>query len=90
LQKELATLDADREALAGAVEESVRERYERLLKHKGQNIVVGVQHAVCGGCHMQLNRQIIVSCQARQELVTCPNCGRILFCTPDMDLAVAD
>lgn len=90
LKKELATLEANREELAAAVDESARGRYERLLKSKGDNVVVGVQHGVCGGCHMRLPTQIIVSCQAQQELVTCTNCGRILYYTRDMDLAVAD
>jgi predicted nucleic acid-binding Zn-ribbon protein len=83
-------MEADRGTLAAAVDDSTRIRYERLFKHKGQNVVVGIQHGVCGGCHMQLSRQIIVTCQAEQELITCPNCGRILYYTRDMDLAVAE
>ena len=90
LQKELAELQINRGQLAEAVDEETRSRYERLLKHKGQRVVVGIQHGVCGGCHMQLSRQIVVTCQAEQEIVTCPNCGRILYYTRDMDLAVAE
>lgn len=90
LQKELQDLEANRGELAAAVEEGLRARYERLLKNKGQTVVVGIHHGVCGGCHMQLSRQIIVSCQADQEIVHCPNCGRILYYTRDMDLAVAE
>jgi predicted nucleic acid-binding Zn-ribbon protein len=90
LKKELAELEANREELAAAVDASARGRYERLVKNKGENVVVGVQHGVCGGCHMKLQPQLLVSCQAQQELVTCSNCGRILYYTRDMDLAVAD
>jgi predicted nucleic acid-binding Zn-ribbon protein len=90
LQKELDGLQANREELASAVDESTRSRYERLLKQKGRNVVVGIQHGVCGGCHMQLSRSVIVSCQGDQEIIPCPNCGRILYFTRDMDLAVAD
>ena len=90
LQKELAALEANREELAAAVEEGARARYERLVKHKGENVVVGVQHGVCGGCHMRLPAQILVTCQAQSELVACTNCGRILYYTRDMDLAAAD
>jgi predicted nucleic acid-binding Zn-ribbon protein len=90
LQRELAELQSNREQLLLAVDEAARSRYERLLKSKGDNVVVGVQHGVCGGCHMRLPTQIIVSCQAQQELVTCINCGRILYYTRDMDLAVAE
>ena len=90
LKKELAELESNREQLLHAVEESARSRYERLLKQKGSNVVVGVQHGVCGGCHMRLPAQVIVACRAEQEIVTCINCGRILYYTRDMDLAVAD
>lgn len=90
LRKELSELERNREELAAAVEEGARTRYERLVRSKGENVVVGVQHGVCGGCHMRLPAQIMVMCQAQQELVTCTNCGRILYYTRDMDLAVAD
>src|SRR5881396_1343524 len=90
LQKELAALEADRDQLASAVDESVLPRYERLRKSKGENVLVGVAHGVCGGCHMKLPVQIIVSCQGHQDIVCCPNCGRILYYTRDMSLAVAE
>ncbi|MDB6109460.1 MAG: hypothetical protein JWR69_1210 [Pedosphaera sp.] len=90
LTKELADLEANREQLLTAVDEVARSRYERLLKSKGGNVVVGVQHGVCGGCHMRLPTAIVVACQAQQELVGCINCGRILYYTRDMDLAVVD
>jgi predicted nucleic acid-binding Zn-ribbon protein len=90
LKKELAQLTSNREELASAVDESARARYERLMKSKGGNVVVGVQHGVCGGCHMKLPTQTIVTCQAQNELVTCNNCGRILYYSRDMDLAVVD
>jgi predicted nucleic acid-binding Zn-ribbon protein len=90
LKKELSELLSNREELAAAVDDSTRSKYERLLKQKGQSVVVGIQHGVCGGCHMGLSRSTVVTCQAEQEIITCLNCGRILYYTRDMDLAVAD
>ena len=90
LKKELAELQTGRAELAAAVEETVRTRYERLFKNKSESVIVGVDHGACGGCHMKLPAQILVSCQAQKELVTCINCGRILYYTRDMDLAAAD
>jgi len=90
LKKELDELSANREELAGAVDEGTRAKYERLFRSKGENVVVGVQHGVCGGCHMRVPPQLLVQCQGQQELVTCSNCGRILYYTRDMDLAVAE
>lgn len=90
MQKELATLQSNRDELASVVDEAARGKYDRLAKSKGDNVLVGVQHGVCGGCHMKLPAQTLVACQAHQELVTCINCGRILFYTRDMELAATD
>jgi uncharacterized protein len=89
-KKELAALQQGRTELAAAVDESTLNRYERLLKSKGDNVVVGVQHGVCGGCHMKLPPQLVVSCQGQKEIVTCSSCARILYYTRDMELAAAD
>jgi uncharacterized protein len=90
LKKELAELQAGRAELASAVDEAGRARYERLLKSKGDNVVVGVDHGACGGCHMKLPAQILVSCQGQKELVACINCGRILYYSRDMELTAAE
>ncbi len=90
LKKELAELQTGRAELAAAVEETARTRYERLYKSKGDNVVEGVQHGVCGGCHMKLPAQILVTCRSQSEIVGCINCGRILYYTRDMELAAAE
>ncbi len=89
-KQELQGLEEGRAELAGAVGEAARARYERLLKNKGNTILVGIQRGVCGGCHMTLQRQVVVSCQADHEIVSCPNCGRMLYFTPDMDTSVVE
>ena len=59
LKKELDELQRSREELAARwMKRCVR--YERLFKSKGENVVVGVHHGVCGGCHMKLPAQILV------------------------------
>lgn len=90
LQKELAELQTGRAELAAAVDEAARARYERLFKSKGGNVVVGVDHGACGGCHMKLPAQVLVTCRSQKEIVTCPSCGRILYYTRDMELAAAE
>ena len=89
-KKELAALQQGRTELAAAVDELARNRYDRILKSKGDNAVVGIDHGVCGGCHMKLQQQLIVSCQAQKEIVTCSSCGRILYFTPGMELTGGD
>ena len=90
LKKELAELQQGRAELAAGVEESARVRYDRLIRNKGDNVIVGVNHGVCGGCHMKLPPQILVFCMADQEIITCTNCGRILYYTRDMALVAPE
>ncbi|HEV2320529.1 MAG TPA: C4-type zinc ribbon domain-containing protein [Verrucomicrobiae bacterium] len=90
LKKDLAEFQQGREELAAAVDDSARHRYERLLRSKGDNVIVGINHGVCGGCHMKLPAQILVNCKSEKEIVSCSNCGRILYYTRDMELAAAD
>ena len=89
LKKELDELKADYGRLQEAVNEDVRNKYLRLRKQRGATTVVGIEHSVCGGCHMKLPTQIVLQTQASQDLVTCPNCGRILYFTHQMDLVAA-
>jgi predicted nucleic acid-binding Zn-ribbon protein len=90
LKKELAELQAGRKTLAEAVAAPTRSRYERLFKHKGENVIVGIEHGACGGCHMKLTAQEVANCRAQAEIVTCTSCSRILYFTPDMDLEGGD
>jgi uncharacterized protein len=86
LKAELARLEAERAVLAGEADPEILTRYERLRRTKGERVVVGIAHGVCGGCHMKLPAQILISCQTSPELVPCANCGRILYYTRDMSL----
>lgn len=90
LQRQFAELTAGRAALAESVEQSLLARYERLRRNKGPRVVVGVDHGACGGCHVGLPAQVVIAVRAQEEVTQCPNCGRILFYTRDMDMVRAD
>src|SRR5258708_19222883 len=78
-KKELAQLTANREELAAAVDDAARLRYERLVKNKGGNVVVGVQHGVCGGCPHKFPAQKLVAFPPPKKVVGCLHFGPILF-----------
>jgi hypothetical protein len=90
LQRHLAEAVAGREPLAAAAGEAGLAVYERLRKSKGERVIAGVEHGACGGCHMKLPAQVVLACRGAQDIVTCPNCGRILYYTRDMDMVVAE
>ena len=85
LANELAAATEARATAASGIDDpSVISRYDRLLKTKGDTLIVGVGGGVCGGCHMKLPTQSIVSAKGQSELVACPSCSRILYFTADM------
>ena len=85
LQKDFAAVSADRGQLAAAIDPTVLAKYDRLLTSRGDNIIVGVAGATCGGCHMKLPQQNFLIAKAQIELALCPNCSRILYYTRDME-----
>jgi predicted nucleic acid-binding Zn-ribbon protein len=79
LQSRLEGLTKERAELAGKIDEDVLGRFERLFNSKGDAAVVALEHEVCTGCHMKVTTQIAHRVKAGKEIVSCENCGRILY-----------
>ncbi|MEP7072224.1 MAG: C4-type zinc ribbon domain-containing protein [Verrucomicrobiota bacterium] len=79
LQTRLDELTRERAELAAGVEEDILDRYQRLFGSKGDAVVVAVQHGVCTGCHMKVTTQTAVRARSESEIVSCEQCGRILY-----------
>ena len=90
LKKQLEELKSDHARLVESVEEGARAKYDRLRRSKGGTAVVGIDHGVCGGCHMKLPMAVILGVQGDEEITSCPNCGRILYHNHQMDLTPTD
>jgi len=65
--------------LAGKIDEDLLGRFERLFKSKGDAAIVAIEHGVCTGCHMKVTSATAASARAGKEIVSCENCGRILY-----------
>ena len=79
LQSQLEGLTKERAEIAGKIEEDLLSRFERLFKSKGDAVIVALEHEVCTGCHMKVTTQTAHRVRAGKEIVSCENCGRILF-----------
>lgn len=79
LQRQLEELKIERGNLADGIDEEVMERYQRLFVSKGDAAVVAVEHGVCTGCHMKVTTQTAVRAKSGIEIVSCEQCGRILY-----------
>ena len=79
LQKRLEELTAERGEIAAKIDEDVLNRFERLFASKGDAAIVALEHEVCTGCHMKVTTQTAVQVKAGKEIVSCEQCGRILY-----------
>jgi predicted nucleic acid-binding Zn-ribbon protein len=86
LEKRCATLSAElitaeeKQAVAEkTVPEDVLSRYRRILKSKKDVAIVPIRGGACGGCHMKLTPNTVLSARAAEKLISCENCGRLVY-----------
>jgi len=79
LQIRLEELKKERAELAGKIDEDLLGLFERLFESKGDAVIVALEHEVCTGCHMKVTTQTAHKVKAGKEIVSCENCGRILY-----------
>ena len=79
LDSRLQELTAERTELAAKVDEDLLSLFERLFASKGDAAVVALEHEVCTGCHMKVTTQTAHRVKNGKEIVSCEQCGRILY-----------
>ena len=79
LETRLAELTNDRAALAKQIDEDLLGLFERLFASKGDAVIVPLEHEVCTGCHMKVTTATAMRARTGKEIVSCENCGRILY-----------
>lgn len=79
LQARLEELKKEREEQAAKVDEDLLDLFTRLFEKKGDAAVVALEHDFCTGCHMKVTAQTAVRVKGGREVVSCEQCGRILY-----------
>ncbi len=79
LNTRLKELTLERNELAVKIDEDLLSRFERLFASKGDAAIVALEHEVCTGCHMKLTTQTAHRVRNGKEIVSCEQCGRILY-----------
>ncbi len=79
LGSRLEDLTRERAELAAKIDEDLLSRFERLFASKGDAVVVALEHEVCTGCHMKVTTATAARVRAGKEIVSCEQCGRILY-----------
>lgn len=86
MEDELGALDADLSTcrqktaeLATRIHGNLLKRYETIKGIRNGLAVVSVWKEVCEGCHMNIPPQLYNELQKSTELMSCPNCNRIMY-----------
>lgn len=79
LSKNIEILTHRRETAASHVDSALLKRYEALQARVGVLAIGKIEGTQCGGCHTGLTPFQIRQAELDKEIVTCENCGRILY-----------
>lgn len=86
IENDLNSIDADisewekkRNELRKNVAEDLLARYEKIKKRNQGIGVISVWKSVCNGCHMNIPPQLYNELQKSNQLLSCPNCDRIIY-----------
>ncbi len=79
LKKEQAAAMATVETARGSVAAPHLRVYDRLATKPGHPVCVPVESGRCGGCHMKVSSHIDFEVRKSENLVTCDQCGRIVY-----------
>ena len=96
LQADIDRAQPIRDAAAKVLPANVLNMFERLAdRHEGEAMAAvtrpsrRVEEYSCGACHMGLVVNIYNRLHARDEIVTCPNCHRLLFIPEELPIEAA-
>lgn len=86
IEDDLSAVDADtltwtekRTVLQKSIPADLLAQYERVKKRNNGIGVIAVWKAVCNGCHMNIPPQLYNELQRSNDLLSCPNCNRIMY-----------
>ena len=78
LEQEVARVTTQLQEGEADLTEDLRELYQRVVKHKGEDGMATVDSGCCGGCHQQLTGKLISQLLVGNA-VMCRSCGRLLY-----------
>lgn len=79
VESQVAVEAAERDRLVEGIDRDLLRRYDQIRSRRQGLAVVEARGGACSGCRMAIPPQIYNEVQRNGELVSCPNCQRILF-----------
>jgi uncharacterized protein len=81
-QEALTALKAEKEEITPQVDSDFLKKYHMLKQARGK-AVAEILNGTCTGCHMAIPPQLNIRILKQEEMITCPNCHRILYVKPE-------
>ncbi|OGW20006.1 MAG: hypothetical protein A3K09_07260 [Nitrospinae bacterium RIFCSPLOWO2_12_FULL_47_7] len=95
-EAEIARINQDLEArrikraeIAKPIEAQWLGLYEKLIKHRGEQVVVLLKEGVCRGCFQQIRPQMAIEIRTGEKVHQCSHCNRILYWVPEPETETA-
>jgi len=92
VEKEITTLEKDRSKIYIRKQETVANMnqkglvfYERVRRWAKTKTVVEVKKQACYGCFMKISDKVYADLIIGEDIITCPECGRILYIEPNTE-----
>lgn len=83
----LQALHRDKEVLLPQISADLLALYQRIFHKKGGIALSPIKDDFCALCHMRVRPQMLNELLEKDKLITCENCGRILYRRTDKDQA---
>ena len=79
LEQDLEALQEERARFCRNIDEELLKRYDHLRKHKQGVAITPVLKGVCQACHLGIPPQKFNELLKGSQLMSCPNCKRIIY-----------
>lgn len=83
---EIAELSKKREIAGKSIPGPIFMRYEFIRKRLEHPVIVDVEDGVCSGCNIAIPPQTFIELQSGQQILSCPNCQRLIFWGEHFDM----
>lgn len=80
-RKRLEKLNKQRQTAGKAVPPPILGRYELIRSRLANPVIVSVTAGICSGCNIAIPPQVYNDLQKGQQIISCPNCQRLMFWT---------
>jgi predicted nucleic acid-binding Zn-ribbon protein len=79
VEKELLTVKKERAGIAQTVDKEIYEMYMSLMEACNGLAITEAREEICQGCNMNIPPQLFVEIKKNEEIISCPQCRRILY-----------